>query len=114
MASIKRGDVFLVNFDPTVGAEAKKTRPAVVVSNDINNRYSPIVSIAPITSNADRVYSFEVEVAAGLGGLRNRSKIMINQTRAVDKARLIKKLGRLPAEILASVIMALKLHYDLE
>ena len=50
MASIRRGEVFLVNFDPTVGSEAKKTRPAVVVSNDINNAHSPIVSISPITS----------------------------------------------------------------
>jgi mRNA interferase MazF len=48
MASVKRGEVFLVNFDPTVGAEAKKTRPAVVVSNDVNNTHSPIVSISPI------------------------------------------------------------------
>ena len=47
MASIRRGEVFPVNFDPTVGSEAKKTRPAVVVSNDINNAYSPIVSISP-------------------------------------------------------------------
>jgi mRNA interferase MazF len=45
MASIKRGDVFLVNFDPTVGAEATKNRLAVVVSNDINNAHLPIVSI---------------------------------------------------------------------
>ncbi len=50
MASIKRGDVYLVNFDPTIGAEATKTRPALVVSNDINNTHSPIVSISPITS----------------------------------------------------------------
>ena len=64
MASIKRGDVFLVNFDPTVGAEARKTRPAVVVSNDINNAHSPIVSISPITSNVTRVYTFEVEIPA--------------------------------------------------
>ena len=49
MASIRRQDVFLVNFDPTVGAEAKKTRPALVVSNNINNAHSPIVSISPIT-----------------------------------------------------------------
>ncbi len=62
MASIRRGEIFLVNFDPTIGSEAKKTRPAVVVSNDINNAHSPIVSISPITSNVTRVYSFEVEV----------------------------------------------------
>ncbi len=65
MASIRRGEIFLVNFDPTIGSEAKKTRPAVVVSNDINNAHSPIVSISPITSNVAGVYSFEVEVPAG-------------------------------------------------
>ena len=112
-ASIKRGNVFLVNFDPTVGAEARKTRPAVVVSNDINNAHSPIVSIAPITSNVTRVYSFEVEVPAKTGGLQTRSKVMVNQTRAVDKARLLKKLGDLPTEIMKDVGQALILHYGL-
>ena len=114
MASIKRQDVFLVNFDPTVGAEAKKTRPALVVSNNINNTHSPIVSISPITSDVTRVYSFEVEISAGTGGLRTRSKVMVNQTRAVDKVRLIKRLGNLPDEIMEEINNALKLHYDLE
>jgi len=114
MVSIRRGEVFLVNFDPTVGAEAKKTRPAVVVSNDINNAHSPIVSISPITSNVIKVYSFEVEIPTGMGGLKTRSKVMVNQTRAVDKIRLIKKLGHLPDQIMADVNRALKLHYDLE
>ncbi len=114
MASIKRGDVFLVNFDPTIGAEATKTRPALVVSNDINNTHSPIVSISPITSQLQSLYSFEVEVPSLTGGLRIRSKIMINQTRAVDKIRLIKKLGHLPEEIMEYVNQALKLHYDLD
>ena len=72
MALIKRGDVFWVNFDPTMGSEAKKTRPAVVVSNDINNQHSPIVSICPITSNVNRIYTFEVEVPQGNGGLQSR------------------------------------------
>ena len=67
MVSINRGDIFLVNFDPTVGAEAKKIRPAVVVSNDINNAHSPIISIAPITSNVTKVYSFEVEIPSRVG-----------------------------------------------
>jgi len=114
MASIRRGKVFLVNFDPTVGAEAKKTRPALVVSNDINNKHSPIVSISPITSNVKRVYSFEVEIPHNIGGLKTRSKVMINQTRAVDKVRFIKRLGQLPDKIMARVDQALKLHYDLE
>ena len=113
-ASIKRGDVFLVNFDPTIGAEIRKTRPALVVSNDINNAHSPIISIAPITSNVTRIYSFEVEIAEGIGGLITRSKILANQTRAVNKIRLTKQLGQLPDEIMERIDAALKLHYELE
>jgi mRNA interferase MazF len=114
MALIKRGEIYLVNFDPTVGSETKKTRPALVVSNDINNAHSPIVSISPITSNVTRVYSFEVEVPAGTGGLKVKSKVMVNQTRAVDKIRLLKKLGHLPPELMKEVNQALQLHYELD
>jgi mRNA interferase MazF len=114
MDSIKRGEVFLVNFYPTFGNETWKTRPALVVSNDINNTYSPVVSISLITSNVTRVYSFEVEVPAGAGGLETRSKVMVNQTRAVAKVRLVKKLGHLPEEIMTRVNHALVLHYRLE
>ncbi|RPI71734.1 MAG: type II toxin-antitoxin system PemK/MazF family toxin [Geobacteraceae bacterium] len=113
MELIKQGDVFLVNFGPSMGAEVKKIRPAVVVSNDINNEYSPIVSIAPITSNVTRVYSFEVEIPAGTAGLTSRSKIMVNQTRAVDKLRLVQFIGSLPAASMTQVKAALKLHYDI-
>jgi mRNA interferase MazF len=113
MVSIKRGDVFWVNFDPTVGSEAKKTRPAVVVSNNINNEYSPIVSICPITSNIKRVYSFEVDVPAGNGGLPSRSKIMANQTRTIDILRLVRKIGRFSTTIMTDVDAALRLHYDI-
>jgi mRNA interferase MazF len=75
--------IFLVNFDPAIGSEVRKARPALVVSNDINNAHSPIISIAPITLNVKKVYSFEVEAPAGEGGLKTRSKVMANQTRAV-------------------------------
>ena len=114
MALIKKGDVFLVNFDPTLGAEARKTRPAVVVSNDINNAHSPIISICPVTSNVKKVYSFEVEVPQNVGGLDKPSKIMVNQTRAVDKARLMKRIGHLQSEIISRIDAALRLHYDLD
>src|SRR3990172_3413613 len=103
MESIKQGNIFWVNFDSTVGAEAKKIRPAVVVSNDVNNEHSPIVSIAPITSSVTRVYSFEVEVPAGTGNLCSRSKVMVNQTRAVDKSRLTQFIGSLPEPLLLKV-----------
>ena len=73
-----------------------------------------MISISPITSNVTRVYSFEVEIPAGVGGLKSLSKAMINQTRAVDKIRLLKKMGRLPPAIMEEVNRALRLHYDLE
>ena len=50
MADVKRGDIWLVNLDPTIGHEIKKSRPAVIIQNDLGNRYSPITVIAPITS----------------------------------------------------------------
>lgn len=113
MESIKQGDVFWVNFDPLVGSEVKKIRPAVVVSNDINNEHSPIISIAPVTSSVARIYSFEVEIPAGTSNLSSRSKIMVNQTRAIDKVRLVEFIGSLPDALMARVKAALKLHYDI-
>ena len=113
MASINRGDIFLTDFNPTKGAETRKTRPAVVVSNNINNTHSPIVSVAPVTSNVTKVYSFEIKVEANQGGLSYPSKIMANQTRAVDKTRLIKKIGGLPDDIIKDIDKALRLHFSL-
>jgi mRNA interferase MazF len=113
MGSIKQGDIFWVCFDPTLGAETKKIRPAVVVSNDINNEHSPIISIAPITSNVTRIYSFEVEIAAGTANLSSRSKIMVNQTRAIDKIRLGDHIDLLSDRLMLQVKASLKLHYGL-
>ena len=66
----KRGDVYLINFDPTIGAEVKKTRPALILQNDIGNRHSPITIVAAITSKFDEpLYPTEVLIPAGEGGL---------------------------------------------
>ncbi|MGZ6193327.1 MAG: type II toxin-antitoxin system PemK/MazF family toxin [Syntrophales bacterium] len=110
----EKGDVYRVNFDPAAGSEVKKIRPAVIVSNDVNNANSPILSIAPITSNVSRVFSFEVELPSGSSGLAKKSKAMVNQTRAVDKARLIEHIGKLDRQVLDRIDRALKLHYDLD
>ena len=67
--SIKKGELYIATLDPTIGGEIKKTRPVVVVSNNINNRYNKTVSILPITSNTDKVYPFEVYVGKGIGRL---------------------------------------------
>ena len=61
MYEVKRGDIWLVNLDPTIGHEIKKSRPAVILQNDLGNKYSPITIIAPITSqNTEKAYPIEV------------------------------------------------------
>ena len=113
MAEIKRGDIWLVNLDPTVGHEIKKSRPAVVIQNDLGNKYSPITIIAPITSqNLEKVYPIEV-LLNGNGGLKKASKILLNQIRAIDKRRLIKKLGIVNMDNLAKVDIAIKISLGL-
>ncbi len=104
----KRGDVFLVTFDPTLGAEIRKTRPALVLQNDIANRNSPITIVAAITSQFDEpLFPTEVLVHRPEGGLAADSVILLNQIRSVDKQRLFKRLGRVTPETMRKVDHAL-------
>jgi mRNA interferase MazF len=90
----KRGEVYLVNFDPTIGAEIQKTRPALVVQNDVANRHSPITIVAAIISQFDEsLYPTEVLIQPPEGGLSIPSVVLINQIRSVDKRRLVRRLG---------------------
>ena len=92
----KRGEIYLVNFDPTVGAEIKKTRPALVLQNDVANRHSPITIVAAVTSHFEEpLYPTEVLIPLGEGGINVGSVVLLNQIRSVDKRRLIKRLGAL-------------------
>jgi mRNA interferase MazF len=86
LARPRRGDVYLVNFGPTIGAEVRKTRPAVVIQNDIGNRWSPITIVAAITSRfEDPLYPTEVLVRASEGGLGVDSVVLLNQLRSVTE-----------------------------
>lgn len=110
----RRGDVYVVTFDPTVGAEIRKTRPALVLQNDIANRYSPITIVAALTSQFDEpLYPTEVLVRAREGGLRADSVVLLNQIRSIDKRRLIRSLGRLRPETMARVDRAVALSLGL-
>jgi mRNA interferase MazF len=83
-----RGEIYLVNFDPTIGAEISKTRPALIVQNNIANQRSPIIIIAAITSKFDdRLYPTEVLIEPPEGGLKTNSVILLNQTvQSIDNA----------------------------
>lgn len=89
----KRGEIYLVSFDPTVGAEIQKTRPALVLQNDIGNRHSPLTIVAAVTSNVFRRRPTSVFVGAPEGGLTVDSVVLLNQVRTIDKRRLGRRLG---------------------
>jgi mRNA interferase MazF len=110
----RRGEVYVVGFDPTVGAEVRKTRPALVIQNDIANRHSPITIVAALTSQFEEpLYPTEVLVRAREGGLQTDSVILLNQIRSIDRRRLIRYLGRLRPETMVRVDRAVALSLGL-
>jgi mRNA interferase MazF len=114
VARPKRGEVYLVNFDPTVGAETQKTRPALVVQNDIANRHSPITMVAAIMSQFDEpLYPTEVLIRAGEGGLKTGSVALLNQIRSIDTQRLVRRLGTLKSETMGRVDRAIQISLGL-
>ena len=110
----KRGEVYTVNFDPTIGSEIKKTRPALILQNDIANRYSPVTIVAAITSQfKEPLYPTEVLIKQPEGDLRNDSVVLLNQIRTIDKNRLVRRLGKLKKETMERVDQALKVSLNL-
>jgi mRNA interferase MazF len=94
----KCGDIYEANLDPVAGSETGKRRPALVVSNDINNEYSQTDTVLPITGQpARRHYPFEVFIPKGVAGPTADSRIKANQIRTVDKRRLVSFRGSPPS-----------------
>ena len=112
--AILRGDIFSVILDPTVGKEILKTRPCVIIQNDIGNKYSPVTIVACITSNLKRAgYPTSVFISASETGLPLDSVILLNQIRTVDKVRLKEKIGKIPPEKMNEVDEAIRISLDL-
>lgn len=110
----QRGDIYLVSFDPTVGAEIQKTRPALVIQNDIGNQYSPITIVAAITSKFDLPpYPTEVIMEPKDSGLKQASAVVLNQIRSVDRQRLIKRIGKASPEVMDRVDRAIAISLGL-
>jgi mRNA interferase MazF len=113
-----RGEIRLTNLDPAVAGEASKRRPAVVVSNDHANAIAArlgrgVVTVVPITSNLTHVYPFQVLLPARETGVRVDSKAQAEQVRAVSVERLGPVVGRIPAQLMAALDDALRLHLQL-
>jgi len=107
---LSRGEVVRVRLDPIIGSEQAGDRPAVVISPDLINEYSPVVLIAAITSQkTERAYPFEALIEPPDGGLSLRSKVLLMQLRSVDKQRIVGRYGRLNEETMRRVEEALKI-----
>jgi len=100
---VERFDVFLINLDPTLGSEIKKTRPCLVISPDEMNRHIRTVIVAPMTT-AGKDYPTRISCSFQ----EKVGKIVLDQLRTVDKSRLIKKLGTIEPKAQAEVIATLR------
>lgn len=110
----RRGDIYLVNFDPTVGAEIQKTRPALILQNNIGNRTSDITIVAAVSSQLKgKRYPFEVIIPTAQGGLTANSRILLNHIRSVDKRRLVRRLGSMSPERMREVERALLISFGI-
>ena len=105
----RRGEVWWVAFDPSIGGEIRKTRPAIVVSNDIANRLLNRVQVVPITSNVGRLYPSEAYVTVN----GERRKAMADQLATVSKTRLRERLDRIGSAELTAVARAIGIQLQL-
>jgi len=104
-----RGSIWWVEFDPAVGTEIHKTRPAVIVSNDTANKFLARVVVIPLTSNISRVYPGEAVITVN----GSKSKAMTDQIMSADKSRLKNKIGELSNNDMISLETAMKQFLNL-
>lgn len=106
----KRGEIYLTKFDPTQGVEIKKTRPALILQNNIANEQSPLTIVAGISSRFEEpLYPTEVLIKKPEGGVKIDCVVVLNQIRSIDKQRLIHYIGKLDDETMEQVDEALKI-----
>lgn len=113
-----RGEIRLVDLDPARGREANKRRPAVVVSNERANSTATrlgrgVVTVVPVTSNTARIFPFQALLTAAATGLRQDSKAQAEQVRSIAVERVGAVLGQVPADVMAQLDDALRLHLQL-
>lgn len=111
----KQDEIWLANLDPRFGTEVGKTRPVLVVQTDILNKVHPSTLICPITTNMQiESQILRVNIKKGVALVKEDCDIMIDQLRAIDNRRLVKKIGKVPVDISEKVKENLKIILDLD
>ena len=106
---MNRGDVWWVNFEPSIGGEIRKKRPAIIISNNAANKFLNRVQVIPITSNTDRLFPSEAYVTVA----GKKGKAMADQLATVSKQRLSKCIGSVSEDEMNMVVEAIKTQLDL-
>jgi len=111
---IRRGDIYLIDFNPARGSEQAGLRPALIIQNNIGNRFSPTTIVAAITKTNLGKYPFVVKLNALEGGLSYDSFINLSQILTIDKTRLIRKIGNLQKNKMNEVDQAIKISLGID
>jgi mRNA interferase MazF len=110
---VKRGDIYRVNWEPSVQGEPAFSRPAVILTNNEANARLPHLVVAPVTSSTERVYPFDVLLPVGCCGLKETSKVQLNYVRGLNRNRLDTYLGHVSAELMLELDEKLRFHLGL-
>ncbi|MDD3685528.1 MAG: type II toxin-antitoxin system PemK/MazF family toxin [Bacteroidales bacterium] len=112
---IKKFEIWLANLDPRYGSETGKTRPVLIVQSDLLNKVHPSTLICPVTTNVKPSSQIlRVNIKKGTANVLEDCDVMIDQLRAIDNKRLIKKIGSLPKHLSDKVMENIKIVLDIE
>ena len=102
--TVKRGEIWLANLDPTRGSEQAGTRPVLIFQNDVINKYTTTILAIPLTTNLRRASLPScIQISKGEGGLARDSVALCHQLRVLDKTRLMRKLGTVSPQTIAAI-----------
>ena len=110
---MKRGDIYLVNWEPSVPGEPANSRPGVLLTNDDANQRLPHLMLAPLTTNTTRLYPFDVLLPVTSSGLSESSKVQLNYLRGMNRSRIGAYLGSVPKSLMLEVDQKLRDHLGL-